>query len=97
MVGELIERIRDRGSELLEWRAAPRAGVKAGIDGGGQLGGKVGAKPTQRPYPGADRPCCRRRRRAPVRMVAAPALIQGQGKRVDVGLRARFAALRLLR
>src|ERR1044072_8966141 len=107
MVGELIERILDRRSQLLEWRGGARAGGeggraagaggKRGIGGGVRPGGQAGAKPTQRPYPAADRPCCRRRRRAPVRMVAAPALIQGQGKRVEVVLSASFAGVRLLR
>ena len=70
--------------------------VEAGVDRVAQLARQVGAQPPQRAGAGADRPRGRRRVGAPVRVLAAPALIQGQGERVDVGLGPGRTALRLL-
>ena len=77
-------------------RAAIGAGLQAGVDRVAELARQVGTEPAQRAQAAADRARRRRRGGAAVRVLAAPALVQRQRQRVDVGLRAGGAALGLL-
>src|SRR4051812_959416 len=86
VIGKLVERVLDRGAELLQRGTMVRARREAGVEGVGQLAGQVGAKPAQRPGAAADRAGGGGRGGAAKRVVAAPALVQGEGERVDVAL-----------
>ena len=97
LLGQEVERVLDRAAELLQRGPVVGTGSEAGVDLGGQLARQVGAQATQRPGTVADRPRGRRRALAAVRVFAAPALVEHQRQRVDVGLGAGGAALGLLR
>ena len=70
---------------------------QAGVDRVGQLAGQVGAQATQAAGAAADRPRGGGGVGAAVRVLAAPALVEHQRQRVDVGLGAGRPALGLLR
>ena len=96
MVGEQVERVLDRVAHFLERRAAVGARVEAGVDLLGELARQVGTEAVQGAGAAADRAHGGDRVAAPVRVFAAPALVQREGERVDVGLGARLEALGLL-
>ncbi len=96
IVGEVVERILDRAAELLQGGAARGAGLQGGVDRVAELAGQVGTEAAQRARSAADRARRRGGRRAAIRVLAAPALVQGQSERVDVGLGAGGLALGLL-
>ncbi len=96
LVGEQLQRVLDRVAQLLQRGPVFGTGSEAGVDRLGQLAGQVRPQAAQRPGAGADRPRGRGRAGAPVRVLAAPALVEDEGERVDVGLGAGLAALGLL-
>jgi hypothetical protein len=97
VVGEVVERFLDRGPQFLERGPVVRPRVEAGVDLRGQLARQVGAQAVQRAGAAADRAGGGGRVAAPVRVLAAPSLVQGEGERVDVGLGAGLSTFGLLR
>src|SRR4051794_41298954 len=59
-VGELVERLLDRGAELLQRGTVIRARREAGVDGVGQLAGQVGTQAAQAAGGGGGPPRGRR-------------------------------------
>ena len=97
MVAHLLQRVLDRRAQLLQRGAVVGAGREAGVDRVGQLARQVGAEAAQRPVAAADRPRGGGGGGAAVRVFAAPALVEGQRQRVDVGLGPGLPSLGLLR
>src|SRR3954449_2525928 len=75
LLGELVERVLDRGPELLQRGTVVRPRRQAGVDGVGQLPRQVGPEPAQRPGAAADRAGGGGRGGAAVRVLAGPALV----------------------
>src|SRR3954468_17827648 len=86
VLGQLVKRVLDCGAELLQRGTVVGARRQAGVDGVGQLTRQGGTKAAQRPGATADGAGRGGRSGAPVRVFAAPALVQGEGERVDVAL-----------